>query len=274
MTIHPTAIIHEGADLAQGVTVGPYSIIGANVKIGEGTIIGSSARVVGNTEIGKNNIIHDYVYIGGLPQDTKFSGEKSYIRIGDGNQIREFTTIHLAKGEGELTVLGNNNFLMSYSHVAHNCVLGNNIIMSNNSTLAGHVTLDDNVVIGGLSGVHQFCRIGKMVMVGGMTKVTKDVAPFLKIDGNPPSLAGLNSVGLRRNGVPEASLKNLKHLYKVVFMNKEMNLSQILERWEELVAYQDPYIQYFKEFAKNSKRGIYWKSGLDGSLKATDTDSQ
>ncbi|GAB4274082.1 MAG: acyl-ACP--UDP-N-acetylglucosamine O-acyltransferase [Candidatus Rifleibacteriota bacterium] len=256
MSVHPMAVVAQGAKLHPTVKVGPFTVIGPNVEIGENTVIGPNCTIDGYTTIGKNNIISPSVNIGQPPQDIKFKGEKSYVKIGDGNHFREFVTVHLAEGEGNSTIIGDGNLFMAYVHIAHNCVVGSNTIMSNCSTLAGHVEVGDRAVLGGFTGIHQFCKVGCMVMVGGMSKIVKDVPPFIKIDGNPARVIGLNTVGLRRNEVSKESIANIRQLFKV-FFRSEMNVSQVMEKWDELVDSKDPYIQKFKEFILKSRRGVY-----------------
>ncbi len=259
MSVHPTAVVDSGAKLHPTVKVGPYAVIGPNVEVGENTVIGASANIDGFTTIGKDNVIGPMAVIGAPPQDLKFEGETSYVKVGDGNHIREFATIHLAEGEGMVTEIGNNNLLMSYVHIAHNCKVGSNVIMSNCATLAGHVEVGDRAVLGGFTGVHQFCKVGSMVMVGGMSKITKDVPPYVKIDGNPARVIGLNAVGLRRNDVSRESIAKIRHLYKI-FFSSEMNVSQILGKWSELFDNSDPHVKKFHDFLQSATRGVYKKT--------------
>ena len=263
MSVHATAIITPGAKLHPTVKVGPYSIIGPDVEIGANTVIGAGCHILGHTTIGCDNVVHPSVVIGTPPQDLKYKGEKTFVKIGNGNHFREFVTIHLAEGEGNSTIVGDNNLLMAYVHIAHNCKVGNNIIMSNCATLAGHVEVGDRAVLGGFTGVHQFCKVGCMVMIGGMSKITKDVPPFIKIDGNPARVVGLNSVGLKRNNVPRESIANIRELYKV-FFRSEMNVSQIMEKWSELVDAEDPHVAMFHAFVKGARRGVYKRTRRGG----------
>lgn len=256
MSVHPTAIVHPNARLHPTVTVGPYVIIGENVEIGANTCVGSSSVIQGHTSIGENNVIHPSVIIGAPPQDLKYKGEKTFVKIGNGNHLREFTTVHLAEGEGTSTIIGDENLLMAYVHIAHNCKVGSSNIMSNCTTLAGHVEIGNRAVLGGFTGVHQFCKIGSMAMIGGMSKIVKDVPPFIKIDGNPARVVGLNAVGLRRNNVSRESIASIKELYKV-FFRSEMNVSQVLANWSELVDADDENVKLFHDFVKDAKRGVY-----------------
>lgn len=255
MSIHSTAIVAPGAKLHPTVEVGPYAVIGPHVEIGENTVVGASANIDGWTTIGKNNNIHPHAVIGAPPQDLKFKGERSFVLIGDGNTFREFSTVHLAEGEDCVTKIGSNNLFMAYTHVAHNCIVGDNNIMSNAASLAGHVHVGNRTVLGGFSAFHQFVHIGDGVMVGGMSKITKDVPPFIKIDGNPAYVIGLNAIGLKRNGITRESLMNLKNLFKV-FFRSDMNVSQVMEHWSELVAADDPYVKIFHDFVKDATRGV------------------
>ena len=241
MAIHATAIIAPGAELHPTVEVGPYAVIGPHVKIGARTTVGPHCNIEGHTSIGKGNKLYPWVSIGCPPQDLKFAGELSYVKIGDGNHFREFTTVHLAEGEGNATIVGDNNLFMNYVHIAHNCVVGSRTIMSNCSTLAGHVHVGDRAVLGGFTGVHQFCKVGGMVMIGGMTKVVKDVPPFITLDGNPARVIGLNIVGLKRNEVEKGSIEKIRNLFRVFFRSNH-NVSQIMKNKDKLVDLTDPFV--------------------------------
>ncbi len=264
MSVHSTAIIAPGAKLHPSVKVGPYTIIGPDVEIGENTVIGAGCHILGHTTLGSGNVLHPSVVIGTPPQDLKYKGEKTFVKIGNGNHFREFVTIHLAEGEGNSTIVGDNNLLMAYVHIAHNCKVGNNIIMSNCTTLAGHVEVGDRAVLGGFTGIHQFCKVGCMVMIGGMSKIVKDVPPFIKIDGNPARVVGLNSVGLKRNNVSRESIASIRELYKV-FFRSELNVSQVMEKWVELVNADDPHVTMFHDFVMCAKRGVYKRTRRGGS---------
>ena len=238
MAIHETAIIAPSADLHPTVDVGAH------------------CNLEGHTSIGMGNKLYPWVSIGCPPQDLKFAGEVSYVRIGDGNHFREFTTVHSAEGEGNSTIVGDNNLFMNYVHIAHNCVVGSRTIMSNCSTLAGHVHVGDRAVLGGFTGIHQFCKVGGMVMIGGMTKVVKDVPPFITLDGNPARVIGLNIVGLKRNEVPKDSIEKIRRLFRVFFRSNQ-NVSQIMANKAELVDLNDPYVREFFDFVEHSSRGVY-----------------
>jgi UDP-N-acetylglucosamine acyltransferase len=224
--IHETAIIENGAQIGNNVTIGAYSIIGKNVKINDGTIVKSHVVIEGITEIGKNNTIFQFASIGAIPQDLKFSGESSKTIIGNNNKIREFVTIHAGtKGGNMETKIGNNCLIMAYCHIAHDCIVGNNVILANNATLAGHVMVEDNVVIGGLSAIHQFVRVGKNAMIGGMSGVENDVIPYGAVMGQRANLAGLNLVGLKRQKLDKSKINDLRNFYKKLFNKDSQNFS-------------------------------------------------
>ena len=253
--VHETAIVKPGAKIGKNVEIGPYTIIEENVEIGEGTVIGPHVVIDGWTRIGKNNEIFHGASIGRVPQDMKFKGEKSYVFIGDNNVIRENVTIHRGTEEGgSETRIGNNNFIMAYCHVAHDCQLGNNIIMSNAVNLAGHVTVEDHAVIAGLTGVHQFVRIGKIAMVGAHSKVVKDVPPYILVDGHPARVNGINVIGLRRNGIKPALRREMKRAYKLLYRSN-LNISQALDKMDQQLDASEE-IEHFLRFLRNVQRGI------------------
>ncbi|ADQ13896.1 acyl-ACP--UDP-N-acetylglucosamine O-acyltransferase [Halanaerobium hydrogeniformans] len=253
--IHETAIVADGAKLAKDVKIGPYSIIGENVEIGEGSVIGPHVVIKGWTTIGKNNEISHGASIGFEPQDLKFNGEKTYLFIGDNNIIREYVTIHRGTADGGAeTRIGNDNLIMAYCHVAHDCHLGSNIVMSNGTNLAGHVTIEDSAVVSGMTGIHQFVRVGKMSMVGAHSKVVKDVPPYILVDGHPAGVNGINVVGLRRNGISPELRKEIKRAYKILYRSK-LNIADAIEKMDqELDASQE--IEHFLRFLRNASRGI------------------
>lgn len=216
--IHPTAIIHNGAEIGEGTVIGPYSIIGPEVKLGKDNRIGSHVVIDGKTRIGDNNIIFPFASIGLPPQDLSYRGEPTEVIIGNGNTIREGVTIHRGTMRGTgITRIGDHNYLMAYSHVAHDCKIGNHVIMANYAALAGHVVIDDFAVLGGLVGVHQFVRIGKYAFIGGMTGISMDVPPFTIAAGDRAKLYGLNIVGLKRAGFSQETISALKKAFKILF---------------------------------------------------------
>ncbi len=216
--IHPTAIIHEGAQLHPSVTVGAYSIIGPHVVIGAGTQVGPHCVIEGHTRIGVDNHIFQFASLGAQPQDKKYAGEPTQLVIGDRNTIREFCTFNTGTSQDEgITRVGNDNWIMAYVHIAHDCVVGNHTILANNATLAGHVHLGDWVILGGLTGVHQFVQIGAHAMAGFASRVAQDVPPFMMIEGNPLAVRGFNIEGLRRRGFTPERLKAVKHMHKLLY---------------------------------------------------------
>ncbi len=252
--IHPTAVIASGADIGEDVTIGPYSIIGENVRIGDGCRIGSSVLIEGYTEIGKNNHIFHGASIGTIPQDLKYRGARTFVKIGDNNTIREYVTINSATNEGESTIVGDSNLLMAYVHVAHNCVIGNNVILANAVNLAGHVKVHDYAIVGGIVPVHQFVEIGEHAFIGGGSRIPKDVPPFIKVVGNPPRVNGMNSVGLMRRGFTLEQRVLLKRAYCILYRSG-LNVSQAIEKIETELP-QTEEIKMLVDFIKNSKRGI------------------
>ena len=215
--IHPSAVIHPQAELHPTVRVDPYAIIGENVKIGAGTRIGAHVVIEGPTEIGVDNHIFPGAAIGLEPQDLKYKGGSSSLKIGDGNRIRECVTINRATGEGEATVVGNNNLIMAYSHVAHNCKIGDKVVIANSVALAGHVEIESKVTIGGVLGIHQFVRVGTLAMLGGMSRIDRDVPPYMLIEGNPGRVRSLNLIGLKRGGLSEDEVNLLKKAFRMLY---------------------------------------------------------
>ncbi len=255
MSIHPTAIISPEATVGENVDIGPYSIIGPDVQIGKGTVVGPHVVIEGPTMIGGNCHIFQFVSIGAPPQDLKFKGEKRPVIIGDNNTIREFVTIHgSTSADIGMTYIGDNNLLMAYCHVAHNCKLGNNIVMANAANLAGHIHVEDFAIIGGLSGIHQFARIGCHSIIGGASAVVQDVPPYVTVSGNRAKPYGLNLIGLKRRGFKEETITALKEAYKIIYRSSLL-LSVALKRVEAEVD-DRPEVRHFIEFIQNAKRGI------------------
>lgn len=253
--IHETAIVDPNAVIGTDVEIGPYAIIGPHVQIGDGTWIGAGAIIEGWTVIGKNNKIYAGAIVGNDPQDLKFKGEKSYLFIGDNNIIREYATISRGtEGGGGETRIGNNNLFMSYVHVAHDCQVGNNVVVAHGSGIAGHVVIEDRVVIGGLAGIHQFTKIGRMAMVGAHTMVTKDVPPYIIVDGNPAKPYGINIVGLRRNGLSPETRMEIKRAYKILYRSN-LNVTQAIEQMEQELPGSEE-IDHFLRFLRSAERGI------------------
>lgn len=252
--LHPAAIVSEGANLEEEVEIGPFCIIGENVEIGEGTKIGPGVSIQGWTKMGKRCRVLQGAVIGTPAQDIHSKGEKSFVEIGDDNIIREYVTIHRGTTKGSVTHIGNNNFLMAYSHVAHNCWVGDRVVIANMGTLAGYVRVEDRAIIGGLTGVHQFVRIGTFAMIGGCSKVIKDIPPFILANGNPAHPCRLNVVGLRRAGFPSSTRTHLSEAYKILFRS-ELNTTQALKKIENELE-NIPEVEHLCNFIRTSRRGI------------------
>ncbi len=229
--VHPNAFVDSSAELHDGVIISQGAIVGPDVTIGQGTEIGPNAVITGRTQIGRNNKVFPNVFIGLDPQDLKYKGASTQVIIGDNNTFRECVTINKATDEGEKTVIGNNNLLMAYTHVGHNCVLGNRIVLSNSVQVAGHVKVEDKAIIGGCLGIHQFVHIGYLAMIGGMTRVDRDVPPFCLAEGHPGRLRGLNRIGIKRSGLLENKdfdLKILQSTWNLLFKSNYV-MSDALE---------------------------------------------
>lgn len=255
MSVHPTAIVAPGAVIHPTAEIGPYVIIGANVKIGAGTTVGPHTVIEGDTTIGERNKIFHHASIGAPPQDLKYAGEPTKLVIGDDNQIREFTTLHLGTvGGGSLTKIGNKNLFMAYAHVAHDCIVGNGCVLANAATLAGHVEVGDHCTLGGLSAVHQFTRIGKHAFLAGGTMAVMDVPPYCIAQGDRAELAGPNTVGLKRHGFTDEQQGRIKDAYRLLFRSK-MGLNEALSQLQAEMGHH-PEISLLLEFITNSKRGI------------------
>lgn len=218
--IHATALVDAAAELDESVSVGPYSVIGPHVRIGADTRIGAHCVLEGRTTIGRNNTIFQFNSIGAVPQDKKYAGEPTVLNIGDHNTIREFCTFNLGvPGAGGITSVGDHNWIMAYTHIAHDCHVGNHTTLANNTTLGGHVLLGDWVTVGGLTGIHQFVKVGAHAMIGFASAVTQDVPPFMMLDGNPPAIRGINSVGLRRRDFSGERISLVKQMHRLLYRN-------------------------------------------------------
>jgi UDP-N-acetylglucosamine acyltransferase len=253
--IHSTAIVQDGARIHDSVEIGPYAVIGPHVRIDAGTRVGAHAVIEGWTEIGKDNKIYQFASIGADPQDLKFHGEESSLRIGDRNTIREFVTMHRGTedGGGE-TLVGNDNLFMAYTHVAHDCVIGNRVILANGATLGGHVRVDDWAILGGLSAVHQFTRVGSHAMISGGSMVTQDIAPYIIAQGDRAKAAGINLVGLKRRNFSDETLRDIKQAYKLMFRSN-LRQEEALERITAEIS-DAPEIRLFVDFIRASERGV------------------
>jgi UDP-N-acetylglucosamine acyltransferase len=254
-TIHPTAIVSSKADIAEGVEISPYVIIGDDVSIGEGTWIGSHTVIQGPTRIGKDNRIFQFNSIGEIPQDKKYRDEPTEFIIGDRNVIREYCTFNRGTVQDiGKTVLGSDNWIMAYVHLAHDCVVGNNTIFANGTTLAGHVTIDDYAILGGFTLVHQFCRVGEFAFTGMGTAIGKDVPPYVMAFGAPAEPRGINKEGLKRNGFDGDSMQRIKEAYRILYRSHLIYNDALAKLESELGEYED--IKRLLTFCKTSERGL------------------
>ena len=254
--IDQTAIIHSNADIHKNVSIGPYSVIGENVSIGSGTVIGSHVVITGPTTIGPNNKIFHFSSIGEDPQDKKFNEDQnSYLEIGANNTIREYVSINRGTSDGGgKTIIGNNNWIMAYVHIAHDCIIGNNSTFANNTTLAGHVAIQDFVTLGGFTGIHQFCRIGSYSFSAISSIIVKDVPPYILVSGNTAKPSGLNREGLKRNGFDADTINLLKKAYRIIY-RESMTLSEALNELMEL-SVDSKSVNVMHSFISSSERGI------------------
>jgi UDP-N-acetylglucosamine acyltransferase len=255
VSIHTTAIVHPKARIAEGVEIGPYTVIGEHVTIGKDTKIGSHVLVEGWTTIGERNRIFSFSSIGTAPQDIGYRDEETCLIIGDDNVIRECATVHRATTkEDRKTVIGDKNFLMAYSHVAHDCKLGNHVIMANSVALGGHIVIGDHAILGGIVAVHQFVKIGSYSIIGGQSAVSLDIPPFVSAAGNRAKLYGLNLVGLKRKGFSDAAIATLKKAYKTIFrsgLTQEEAISKAVAEFPD-----SPEVRTLVDFIRCSKRGV------------------
>ena len=258
--IHPTAIIQEGAQLADDVQVGPYAVVGPNVVIGAGCVIGSHAVIDGHTRLGRDNRIFSFASVGQAPQDKKYAGEPTRLEIGDGNTIREFCTINTGTAQDEgVTRIGHDNWIMAYVHIAHDVRLGDHTVLANNATLAGHVHVGDWATIGGLTGVHQFVKIGAHAMIGFQGHVAQDVPPFMTADGHPLTVRAVNLTSLKRRGFDEARLAAVRQMHRLLY-RQSLTLQAAIEAIEALRAESTEAVQadigQMLDFLRAADRGI------------------
>ncbi len=253
--IHPTAIVDPSARIGSGVTIGAYSVIGADVEIGDDTWIGPHVVINGPTRIGSENRIYQFSSLGDAPQDKKYRDEPTRLEIGDRNVIRESVTINRGTvGGGGLTQVGNDNWLMAYIHIAHDCHVGNHTIFSNNASLAGHVRVEDWVILSGFTLVHQFCSIGAHSFTGMGSAISKDVPPFLMVSGNPAHPHGINTEGLKRRGFSAEAVRNLRQAYKLLYRSN-LSLEEAKEQLQALAS-ASPEVGHFAAFLERTQRSV------------------
>lgn len=253
--IHPSAVVESGAQLGADVEVGPFAYVGADVTLGAGTRLHHHAAVEGFTTLGAGCEVFPYACIGGKTQDLKYKGGRPGLRVGDRNVFREYVTIHAATFDGEFTVLGSDNTVLAYSHIAHDCVLGSHIVMSNAVSMAGHVTVEDHVVIGGAAGIHQFCRIGAHAMLSAMAKLVQDLPPYFIADGTPAEIRALNKVGLERRGFTPEQMDRVKQIFRILYRDG-LNRTQALDKLGAHPQADSIEFQRVLTFAKTSERGL------------------
>jgi UDP-N-acetylglucosamine acyltransferase len=252
--IHPASFVDEQARIGAGVTIGPGAVIGPHVTVGDGTSVGSHALLTGWTRIGRGCTIHHGAVLGSPPQDLKYGGEPSYLEVGDHTVVREYVTANLATEPDATTRIGSRCLLMAYSHVAHNCQVGDHVIVANAVQMAGYVTIEDWAIVGGGTVIHQFVRVGRHAMVGGGSRVAQDVAPFVKLAGSPPRLAGINSVGLERRGFSKASRDALDRAYRILFRDGHTVTEAVTRMRSEFPDVAE--VEVLARFAETSARGL------------------
>lgn len=254
--VHETAVVAPGARLSEGVEVGPYAVVGERVVLGAGTVVGAHAQIQGPATFGEKNRIFPHAVLGFEPQDLKYKGEETRLLVGSGNVFREFSTVHrgTVTGRGE-TVIGDENYFMTCSHVAHDSLVGSRTVFANYAALAGHVDVGDGVVLGAYVGAHQFIRIGKYAFIGAYSQLRQDVLPFCRTDGSDAKTYGLNTVGLRRGGFSRPRLLALEQAYRLLIKSK-LNTTQALDRIEAELSGQED-VADLVDFIKSSKRGFH-----------------
>ena len=254
MAVHPGAYVDPAAELGSGVVVEPGAVVGPRVVIGDRTQVASHALVTGWSRIGRDCRIHHGAVVGAPPQDLKYRSAESYVEIGDGTELREYSTVHLAAEPGATTRVGSHCLIMAYAHVAHDCQLGDRVVLANAVQMAGFVTIEDWAIVGGLSAIHQFVRIGCHSMIGGCSRIAQDVAPYLMLAGNPPRLGGVNLVGLERRGVPVATREAIERAYRILF-RRGMTVAEAVQAMRR-GAPGVPEVEHLARFAETSVRGL------------------
>ncbi len=253
-TVHPTAVVDPGAEIGDGVTIGPHAVIEDNVVVGNGSVIGAGSVLASGVRLGEDVKIFSYAVLGTVPQDLKFGGEETTLVVGDRTVVREFATLNRGTAARGKTTVGSDCLLMSYSHVAHDCIVGDNCILANSATLAGHVTLEDWIIIGGLVPVHQFVKIGCHAMIGGGWRVPKDVPPYTTAVGNPLKPIDINKTGLSRRGFSEKQIAHIRQAYKTLFRSR-LDMKSALEKLDGM-GDLGAEVEHMKEFIRTSERGV------------------
>jgi UDP-N-acetylglucosamine acyltransferase len=264
--IHPTAIIEPGAELGEGVSVGAYAYVGPEVRLGAGTVLHHHACVEGFTQLGCDNEVFPFSLLGSKTHDLKFKGGRPGLRVGERNVFREYVTVHVATNDGEFTHLGNDNVILAYSHVAHDCAVGSHLVMSSHAALGGHVVVGDHVNVGWNAGVHQFCHLGANSMAGACAKVVQDVPPGLIADGNPATVRTINKVGLERHGFSADDIALTRAIFKILY-REGLNRTQAVERLTAHPQVAHPLVSAMLEFIKHSQRGL-----ASGEKASAETD--
>lgn len=254
LNIHPTALIDPSAQLAEGVAVGAYTVIGAEVRIDAGSSVAAHALIEGPTRIGRDNHIGSFAAVGGDPQDKKYAGERTELIIGDGNTIREFVTLNRGTGEHGATRIGNDNWIMAYVHIAHDCIIGNHTVLANNATLAGHVEIGDHVVLGGFCGVHQFCKIGAHAFAAMFAAINRDVPPFVYAAGQFAVPRGVNAEGLKRRGFSTERIGAIRRAYRTLYMSGK-TLAQARDELEQQAQTSED-VRALVDFIARSERAL------------------
>lgn len=252
--VHPAAFVDERAQLGVDVAIGPGAVIGPHVRVGDRTRVGSHALLTGWTTIGRDCRLHHGAVLGSPPQDLKYSGEPSYLEVGDATEVREYATLNLATEPGATTRVGRHCLLMAYSHVAHNAQVGHHVIVANAVQMAGYVAIEDWAIVGGGTVIHQFVRIGCHSMIGGGSRISQDVAPYVKTAGSPPRNAGINTIGLERRGVPREVIDGLERAYRMLFRSHSTVAAAVARIRDELGGL--PEVEHFARFAETSARGL------------------
>ncbi|MFQ5742351.1 MAG: acyl-ACP--UDP-N-acetylglucosamine O-acyltransferase [Acidobacteriota bacterium] len=252
---HPTAVVEEGAEFAEGVVIGPYAIVRKNVRLGSGTLVGAHAVVDEYTTLGSECVVFSHACVGTIPQDLKFHGERSYLEAGDRNVFREFVTVNRGtEGGGGITRIGSDNLFMAYCHIAHDCIIGDHVIFGNAATLAGHVVIEDWANVGAFSGFQQFCRVGQHAFIAAYSGVTKDVVPYAKVQGMHAKSYGVNTIGLKRRGFTGATVAELKRAFRILF-RKSLNTTQALKAIAA-ERFTSAEVATLVDFVRSSKHGI------------------